>query len=151
MDGEIALAILGITLGLSLLLSFFWLDVKVHFELANTKHYAKIKFESFVAFYNLKSDSWELKDNFVMYIKRIDRGWGYDTDTTLLGFSFPDLLKYRKWKKRQKKIEKTMQDAKELQAVVDDIKSEIEKLNRKNAETMKSELEKLRKWSMENK
>lgn len=89
------------------------------FEFSETKKHIPIKFKSFVALYNLKPASWTLYDNFICYRRSVFRqspfGCGHhDVETTNFKFSFPDLLKYRRWRKRLKKNEKTMKDAKEF-------------------------------------
>lgn len=121
------------------------MGVRDYFDVGKTKTYSRITFKSFVAFYNLKPGPWFLYNNYVEYHKYIPNRWkGYDDiEETRFGFSFPDLLKYRKWKKQRDKAEAARKDAEKIQAVLDDIKAEIEKHNKKNEEMMAGELTKI--------
>ena len=145
MSEDIVLDMLFVGVPSLVIIGLIGMSVRDYFDVGRTKTYSRITFKNFVAFYNLKSSPWFLYDNYVEYHRYIPNRWGggVDIEETQFGFSFPDLLKYRKWKKRRDKAEAVRKDAEKIQAVLYDIKAGIEKHNKKNEEIMAGELTKI--------
>ena len=76
---------------------------------------AKLSFEQFIAFYKSAPDKWRLKDDYVEYTRNrsgtvfrgivTESGLVFDGVEPVLFRSYRSLWKYRKWKRRNEKVQ----------------------------------------------
>jgi len=140
--------IIQITLGVSTVYIIFKsIDLICLFcEWSDTEKYNRIKFSAFISFYNINSENWILFDDYVGYRiieTKMSYGRGYtNSKTTKFGFSFFDLLRYRRWKSQSEINKKKKKHLEEYQEVLNHIKQDIEKVNRENEQMIKEETKK---------
>lgn len=162
MLGEIMYTILGLILSVllvAIVFGGFYLLIRLIVLTENilylfkkwleAKEYNRIKFNNFISFYNINSENWMLHNYNVAYKiieSKVVCGYGYtDSKTTEFGFSLIDLLKYRRWKAQSEINKNKKRHLEEYQEVLDHIKKDIEKMNRKNEKMIKCEAEKIAK------
>ena len=100
-----------------------------------------IKFKTFVSFYNINQDRWELDDSNVVFIKE---RYYCVSDRIFYKFHFIDYYRYIHWHKKlikQKKLQKEMNDMNEMIRIV---KSDIAKLEAESQANMQSAAKSIR-------
>ena len=95
----------------------------------------KLKFKSFISFYNINPQNWSLWDDHVVY-------WRSGVQ---FRFSCSGYVRYVLWKNRLAKQKTAKKNAEEYQRTLEYIKRDLEEFNRKNEQMIKKEAEKIRK------
>ncbi len=108
------------------------------------KDSVRLSFNQFIAFYKSAPDKWELKDDYVEYIKNrskvifcgvvTERGLEFDGVEAVLFRSYHSLLKYRRWKD---KLEKAQEERKRNQKTLALSKCWSEDINDAHAKAMR--------------
>ena len=93
----------------------------------------KIKFKTFIKFYNINPDSWKLCDGYVVYRKNAAK----------FKFNLIDFFKYTNWSEKLKHNKEIEMDIAEYQQVLEYVKCDLEEFERKNNEMLLKEAEKL--------
>lgn len=94
----------------------------------------KIKFESFIAFYEIRPKKWVLESDYVIYFERESMSWYYNAkEAHKFRFTFVDSIRYRLWHvgiKRQEKYQAKQNEKQkqyeEYQRTIDFIKKDLE-------------------------
>lgn len=97
--------------------------------------YTKIKFQSFLKFYYINPDAWELSDSFIKYKQ----------SKAYFEFNWFEVPKYHKWHEQIKKNKLTKRQTEKYQETLEYIKRDLEWFNRKNEQMIKKEAEKMAK------
>lgn len=108
------------------------------------KNSVRLSFNQFIAFYKSAPDKWELKDDYVEYIKNrskvifcgvvTERGLEFDGVEAVFFRSYHSLLKYRRWKD---KLEKAQEERKRNQKTLALSKCWSEDINDAHAKAMR--------------
>lgn len=126
--------LIGMTCVVLLFMWLIWLE-----ERPNDAIY--IKFKTFVSFYNINPDRWELDDSNVVFIKE---RYYCVSGRIFYKFHFIDYYRYIHWHKKlikQKKLQEEMNDMNEMIRIV---KSDIAKLEAESQANMQSAAKSIR-------
>lgn len=126
--------LIGMTCVVLLFMWFIWL-----IERPNDAIY--IKFKSFLSFYNINPNRWELDDSNVVFIKE---RYYCVSGHIFYKFHFIDYYRYIHWHKKlikQKKLQEEMNDMNEMIRIV---KSDIAKLEAESQANMQSAAKSIR-------
>ena len=85
----------------------------------NAEDRIKIKFNSFISFYNINPDRWELNDSTVFFHSS-------DYQYTKFKFNLIDTIKYKHWKRQKIKNDIILKNCEEYQKVLGIIKQDIQ-------------------------
>ena len=92
----------------------------------------KISFNTFIKFYNIAPDKWELREGYVKKIFREEQGWSIIPNyKRSFYFSFRDYLKYKSWYNKKMKEEKQNHDNEVLTTLIEEVKKELDEYNEK--------------------
>lgn len=88
----------------------------------------KIKFNSFVSFYNINPDRWYLNDATVWFKIKVEANYPFLAYEKHIKFKFNliDTIKYKHWKNQKSKNDKILKDCEEYQKVLEIIKQDIQ-------------------------
>ena len=93
----------------------------------NADDIIKIKFNSFISFYNINPNRWELNDSTVFFrTKQKSYPYSSDYQYTKFKFNLIDTIKYKHWKRQKSKNDKILKDCEEYQKVLEIIKQDIQ-------------------------
>lgn len=104
----------------------------------NKKYYQYIDFKSFVSFYKMNPDRWELEKEYVKF----NNGYNVSRDPfkrdfyTYLHFNFKDLKKYKKWKRNIEKQKWQLKNIETLNEILSVVKQDIRKFEQENEARM---------------
>ena len=124
--------------GVCVILFFMWINWLI--DQPNNAIY--IKFNSFVSFYNINPDRWNLDDGSVNFVK--ERYCCSSNHYIFYKFHFIDFYRYKHWHKKlikQKRLQKEMNDMNEMIRIV---KSDIAKLEAESQANMQSAAKSIR-------
>ena len=93
----------------------------------NAEDRIKIKFNSFISFYNINPDRWELNDSTVFFrTKQKSYPYSSDYQYTKFKFNLIDTIKYKHWKRQKIKNDIILKNCEEYQKVLEIIKQDIQ-------------------------
>lgn len=93
-----------------------------------------IKFKTFIAFYNINPERWELSSVFYNNIKFVTNSYHY----IYYKFNFIDFYRYRHWYKQKKKRDKKQKELQNMNDMIRIVKSDIAKLEAESQANMQS-------------
>lgn len=92
----------------------------------------KISFNTFIKFYNIAPDKWELREGYVKKIFREEQGWSIIPNYKRnFYFSFRDYLKYKSWYHKKMKEKQQNHDNEVLTKLIEEVKKELDEYNEK--------------------
>ena len=98
---------------------------------------AKLKFKSFLSFYRVNPERWELYNNLVCF-KKPNKFIYYkgleDFESIQFRFGFFDWLKYKRWRNHNKKQEENLSYQKDIATMLSIVKQDIEAEENKAAQ-----------------
>lgn len=86
----------------------------------------KIKFKSFVKFYDVNPNRWNLYDEYIE-CRIDDKSWNYSVER--FSFGFIDFWRYKLWHKMQKRAERNKQHAESTSRMIAAVRRDIDKQN----------------------
>lgn len=111
------------------------------------KNRLKIKFDSFIRFYNVNPRAWCLAHNYVTY--SASRCSTYKFDYSMADkefefcFSFTDYLRYRVWERQNEKIKQDKKNAQEYLTALKYIEEDIKLFAEQNNNLIEDEIKKI--------
>lgn len=85
-----------------------------------------IKFKSFIAFYNVNPDRWELNDSYIRFCRN-----SYSLGDKYC-FKFIDFYRYKLWKREKYKHATSIRSVKKYQEMIDILKQDIADYEKRN-------------------
>ena len=86
----------------------------------------KIKFKSFVKFYDVNPNRWNLYDEYIE-CRIDDKSWNYSVES--FSFGFIDFWRYKFWLKMQKRAERNKQHTESTSRMIAAVRRDIDKKN----------------------
>lgn len=107
----------------------------------------KIKFDSFIKFYNVNPKAWYLANDYVSYIasRCSSYGLGYSMENKDFDFcfSFIDYVRYKIWKKQNDKREQDKKNAEDYLTALKYIEEDIKLFAKQNNNLIEDEIKKI--------
>lgn len=107
----------------------------------------KIKFDSFIKFYNVNPKSWYLADGYVSYItsrcSSYKLGYSMEKKDFDFCFSFIDYIRYQIWKKQIEKIKQDKKNAEDYLTALKYIEADIKLFAEQNNNLIEDEIKKI--------
>lgn len=94
----------------------------------NAEDRIKIKFNSFISFYNINPDRWELNNATVWFKIKVEDNYPFPAYEKHIKFKFNliDTIKYKHWKRQKIKNDIILKNCEEYQKVLGIIKQDIQ-------------------------
>lgn len=94
----------------------------------NAEDRIKIKFNSFISFYNINPDRWELNNATVCFRIKVEDNSPFPAYEKHIKFKFNsiDTIRYKHWKNQKSKNDKILKECEEYQKVLEIIKQDIQ-------------------------
>lgn len=94
----------------------------------NADDIIKIKFNSFISFYNINPDRWELNNATVWFKIKVEDNYPFPAYEKHIKFKFNliDTIKYKHWKRQKIKNDIILKNCEEYQKVLEIIKQDIQ-------------------------
>lgn len=105
---------------------FIWLLEGSKFAFCSSNGY--IKFKSFVSFYNINPDRWELYDDSIVFRNHTSRSFFGDEYC----FRFIDYYRYKLWKHKKEKYDTQVKNNQKYQEMIDILKQDIANFEKRN-------------------
>ena len=106
--------------------SGWWLE-----HLASIPKMNKMKFKSFVSFYQIAPEKWELNDDFVAYYKSADDRYAWKKDYRFT-FGFCDMIRYTLWRRSLDKRQEEHDLYEDYRKAIESIKKDVENFQQEN-------------------
>lgn len=87
-----------------------------------------LKFNSFLEFYNLNPNRWDLYDGYVKFCKE---SYYYSSNNIKYCFKLIDFYRYKIWKRKKEKYDSKTKQNKKYQEMIDILKKDIENSKKK--------------------
>ena len=95
-----------------------------------------IKFKSFVSFYNINPDRWELYDDSIVF--RNHTSYSFSGDKYC--FKFIDYYRYKLWKRKKEKYATQVKNNKKYQEMINILKQDIADYEKRNQKEVTEKL-----------
>lgn len=108
----------------------------------------KIKFDSFIKFYNVNPNAWTLHDNYVVYVAK-SRCSSYQFSYYIVDksfefcFPFLDYIRYNMWKKQADELKQKKKNAQEYLSALKYIEADIKNFTEQNNNLLEDEIKKI--------
>lgn len=119
-------AILILTACMACGLLGWWMD-----HLSSIPKMNKMKFKSFVSFYQIAPGKWGLQDDYVVYYKSADDRYSWKKDHRFT-FSFLDLIRYTFWRRSLDKTHEERELYEDYREAIESIRSDVENFQKEN-------------------
>lgn len=105
----------------------------------------KIKFNSFIKFYNVRPEAWLLLDDLVIYrpLKHLSVETSISDSNFVFCFSFLGYIRYKIWKKSNKILKQRKNNAQRYLTVLKYIEADIKSFTEQNNNLIEEEMKKI--------